>query len=103
MNNDTRSDARHQNVTRANATHHNERYTVEEIDFVVAFTDTTPDHEIADALGRSLYAIVAIQARLRAGDYDALVRRALRDAAPVRTCPSCFMVIPLALDACETC
>ena len=53
--------ARVESNTLATAEHHREPWTRDEIEFVVTFTDVERDEDIAYALGRSLYAVWAIQ------------------------------------------
>lgn len=54
-----------QGRTLATATSHRERWTVEDLDFVVAFTEEVRDEELALTLGRSLASIWNIQFRIR--------------------------------------
>lgn len=54
-----------QGRTLVEATARGERWEVEDLDFVVALTDTERDEDIALALGRTLCSIWAIQHRLR--------------------------------------
>ena len=56
---------RRQGETLVVAEHAGERWTVEDLDLVVMFTDEVSDVELATTVGRSLYAIWAIQHRLR--------------------------------------
>lgn len=60
--------ARVESNTLATAEHHREPWTRDEIEFVVTFTDVERDEDIAYALGRSLYAVWAIQHRIRSGE-----------------------------------
>lgn len=57
--------ARTQGDTLVTADANGERWTVEDLDIVVAFTDDVSDAELATTLGRTLYSLWAIQTRLR--------------------------------------
>lgn len=54
-----------QDRTLADASNWGETWTVEDVEFVVEFTDDVKDEELALTLGRSLYAIWALQHRVR--------------------------------------
>jgi hypothetical protein len=58
---------RTQGATLVTADAHNAPWDDDDIEFVATFTDDATDEEIAIALGRSLYAIWAIQTRIREG------------------------------------
>lgn len=75
--------ARNETVTLANATNAYDAWTYDDVNFVVAFTDDTTDVDLALALGRSLFAIWAIQHRVRtegaAGVLSTFTTRQARD------------------------
>jgi hypothetical protein len=58
---------RTQDATLVTADAWGEAWSDDDIEFVAAFTDDATDEEIATTLGRSLYAIWAIQTRIREG------------------------------------
>lgn len=88
------STLRAQGNTLITADNAGERWTRDELELVVAFTDDTRDEDIAITLGRSLYAIWAIQHRLRNEGVEGVLERDLRrDAAPAPTCASHFVVL----------
>jgi len=94
-----------QGRTLVTADAHGEAWTPDDVEFVAAFTDDVSDEELATTLGRSLYAIWAIQHRLRTSGFDAdAARRAwnARLAPVVATCPRCFLALP-ATGACDDC
>lgn len=62
-----RYDAAAQSATLLEAEHNGEGWSQTEIDFVLEFTATETDAEIAKALGRTLYAVRAKQHELRNG------------------------------------
>lgn len=62
--------ARIEGATLVTADHHRESWTRDELEFVTTFTNDARDEEIAYALGRSLYAIWAIQYRIRNGEIE---------------------------------
>jgi hypothetical protein len=72
--------ARVEGATLVTADHHRETYTRDELELIVAFTDDATDEEIAYALGRSLYAIWSIQARIRSGEIDVATPRRVNPA-----------------------
>lgn len=57
----------HQRVTLDNATKWGEGWTSRDLEFVVAFTDSASDTEIALALGRTLFAVQSVQVAIRHG------------------------------------
>lgn len=76
------------------ATNAGETWERDDVAFVMGMTGVERDEDIAYATGRSLYAIWAVQARVRRGDYDAtgaLIARATTPA--LRTCDACFTVV----------
>lgn len=74
-----------QNATLVVADAHREPWTPDDLDFVVAMTDTESDTDIALALGRTLHAITDIQYRIRHDGIEAVragyAPRAMSDAA----------------------
>lgn len=77
------------------ANHHRERWTREELELVSAFTDDTPDAELAIVLGRSLYALWNIQTRLRHEGVEGVLMRDERPAslAPYGVCDAHFVAL----------
>ena len=67
----TRAQAR----TTRSADANGERWTREDLEFVVAFTDTERDEDLAIALGRTLYAIWNIQHRLAHEGVEGVMKR----------------------------
>lgn len=65
--------ARIEQDTLANATNAGDRWTLDDVQFVVAFTDDVKDEELALALGRSLYAVWAIQNRIRTEGVEGVI------------------------------
>jgi hypothetical protein len=61
------STVRAQAASLATAVRHGEGYTSADLELITAFTDDVTDRELAVALGRSVYAIQAIQAAIREG------------------------------------
>ncbi len=62
--------ARKQGTTLVTADAHGEAWEQDDVELVIAFTDDVRDEELAVTLGRSLYAIWAIQHRIRTEGVD---------------------------------
>lgn len=75
---------RTQGTTLVTATERGERWTRDDLDLVVAFTDDERDEDIAITLGRSLYAIWNIQNRLRHEGVEGVIASYANDATRVR-------------------
>lgn len=93
-----------QGRTLVTADHARELWTRDEIEFVVAMTNDERDEDIAIALGRSLYALWAIQYRIRReGVAGVLMRGDAAQTAPVvRTCATHHIALT-ATGACDWC
>lgn len=66
---------------------HRERWTKDEIEFVVEMTEIERDEDIAIALGRSLYAIWNLQHRVRTVGVEGVLLRLEGSTAPApKTC-----------------
>lgn len=95
-----------QSETLLHAEAYGEPWTPDELELVLAFTDDATDEELAITLGRSLYAIWAIQHRARVGDVDldAARRQAARKArqATPPTCPTHHIALTATGD-CDWC
>lgn len=74
---------RTQGVTLVTATERGERWTRDDLEFVVAMTETERDEDIAVALGRTLFAIWNIQFRLTHEGVEGVVASQER-TTPVR-------------------
>lgn len=92
-----------QDSTLVTADAHREPWTRDELDFVIEFTDTDTDADLAVALGRSLYAIWTIQHRIRTEGVAGVIERLEREASrPLRVCPTHFVTLP-ATGVCDDC
>src|SRR5690349_115349 len=89
-----------QDGTLVTADHHRERWTPDEIEFVVEMTDDERDEDIALALGRSLYAVWALQHRVRTEGVEGVMRRPARRV--VATCPTHHIALT-PTGACDWC
>ena len=72
---------RTQELTLITADAWGESWSRDDLELVVAFTDTVTDEDLAITLGRSLYAVWSVQHRLRANGFDVaplVTRRAPR-------------------------
>lgn len=95
----------HQDDSLRFAEAHCQPWTPDEVEFVIEFTDSTIDADIAVALGRTLYAVENLQHRLRTNGVDferARVRQAFEPLPQAPTCGSCFVQLP-ATGVCDTC
>jgi hypothetical protein len=93
--------ARTQGATTLEATHNGEAWSADEIETVIAFTDTDTDANIALALGRTMAAVWNIQFRLRTEGVDT-VRRAYAPAPAPRTCDTHHIALTATGD-CDWC
>lgn len=94
-----------QGGTLALADHWGEEWTADEVELVAAFTDDVTDEELALTLGRSLYAIWAMQHKLRTTgfDFDAARRRErARAVVAPPTCPTHHLALT-AMGTCDWC
>ena len=66
------------------ATEHRQPWSNEDLEFVIEMTDVETDEDIALALGRTLYALWAIQHRIKSGDL-VLDEARKREAQAART------------------
>lgn len=95
--------AKVQGTTLVTADAHRERWTRDEVEFVVAMTDGERDEDIALALGRSLYAVWNLQHRVRTlGVAGVLTRDEQAQAREVRLCPTHSIALT-AMGACDWC
>lgn len=79
----------HEADTLAEAHKHRDDWTVDDLEFVAAFTSQSTDAELALALGRSLYAIESIHATLEAR----LTTRRAKAGAAARPCNRTYTFI----------
>lgn len=92
--------AKVQGETLVTADHANERWTREELEYVVTHTDDERDADIALALGRSLFALWAIQHRLRSEGVEGVMARFAKRV--VATCPTHHLALT-AMGDCDWC
>lgn len=88
----------HQANAKAQAENDGETWSSEDIAFVAEFTDTESDADLALALGRTLYALWAIQHRIANGDVcpSPTERRVAMKGAPLvgqALCEGCFTFV----------
>ncbi len=92
----TTSSAVHAHRTQAStlegASHRYQRWTREELEYVVTHTDVVKDEDLAVELGRTYFAMWSIQHRVRAGDITLASIAERFDVKPVELdlCPACF-------------